>query len=52
MSAKGFAEGAGSGTSGAADGGTRTIDAGSSSARFVEYLTRACGWGRCCAMVA
>ena len=39
VSAKGFAEGAGSGTSGVADGGTGAICAGSSFARLAGYLT-------------
>ena len=51
VSAEGFTESAGSGTSGIADGGMGAIGVGSSSDKFAEYLTGTCGWGRWCAMV-
>ncbi|KAJ7386864.1 hypothetical protein OS493_006897 [Desmophyllum pertusum] len=46
VSAKGFTESAGSGTSGIADGGIGAVCVGSSFDKFAGYL----GWGRCCAM--
>ena len=51
VSAEGFTESAGSGTSGIADGGKGVIGVGSSFDRFAGHLTGTCGWGRCCAMV-
>ena len=51
VSAEGFTESAGSGTSGIADGGMGAIGVGSSSDKFAEYLTGTCGWGHWCAMV-